>query len=308
MTTPSTEADSPPSSSVSARSLTGPGSVAVAQRLAPGQHSVSSDLAPPPEQRRPPLWRRFNPQRISLGILLLLVGWAAGSALGLIDPRILPSPWATLATGWDLVLDGRLPENLLASLQRAGLGLGIGIVSGLLLALIAGLSRLGESLIDGPVHINRAIPTLAFIPLAIVWLGIGELMKVTLIVLSVLVPIYINTHAALRGLDRRYQELATTVNLSRWDYITKIALPGALPGFFTGLRISVTIAWTALVVVEQINATTGIGFLMNQARLYGQIDIIVVGLAVYAVLGLASDYLVRAAERRALSWRQTVSL
>lgn len=275
-------------------------------RLEPGQHSVSSDISPAPEARSP--WRtRFSPTRISLGIVVLLAIWVTGSATGLIDPRILPAPWTALSTGVSLTENGRLPENLLTSLQRAALGLGIGVIAAVLLALASGLTRLGESLIDGPMNIKRAVPTLAFIPLAIVWLGIGEGMKVTLIVFSVMVPIYINTHAALRGLDGRYQELADTLRLSQREFVTKVALPGALPGFFTGLRLAVTSAWTSLVVVEQINATSGIGFLMNQARLYGQIDIIVVGLVVYAILGVGSDLLVRIAERRALTWRQTLS-
>jgi len=275
-------------------------------RLEPGQHSVSSDISPAPEPRAP-WWQRFSPTRISLGIVILLVIWVSGSATGLIDPRVLPAPWTAVSTGVSLTENGRLPENLLTSLQRAALGLGIGVIAAILLALAAGLTRLGESLIDGPMNIKRAVPTLAFIPLAIVWLGIGEGMKVTLIVFSVMVPIYINTHAALRGLDGRYQELAATLRLSRREFVTKVALPGALPGFFTGLRLAVTSAWTSLVVVEQINATSGIGFLMNQARLYGQIDIIVVGLVVYAILGVGSDLLVRIAERRALTWRQTLS-
>ncbi|MGO2036381.1 MAG: ABC transporter permease [Brevibacterium sp.] len=275
-------------------------------RLAPGQHSVSSDTAPARTPRTP--WRqRLTPTRISLGIIALLAIWIVGSATGLIDPQVLPAPWVAITTGLSLIENGRLTSNLLTSVQRAGIGLGLGIVTAVVLALISGLSRLGESLIDGPMNIKRAVPTLAFIPLAIVWLGIGEGMKITLIVLSVMVPIYINTHASLRGLDGRYQELARTLDLTKREFITQVALPGALPGFFTGLRLAVTSAWTSLVVVEQINATSGIGFLMNQARLYGQIDIIVVGLVVYAILGVGSDLLVRLAERRALTWRQTLS-
>ena len=275
-------------------------------RLAPGQHSVSSDTAPARTPKTP--WRqRLTPTRISLGIIALLAIWIVGSATGLIDPQVLPAPWVAITTGLSLIENGRLTSNLLTSVQRAGIGLGLGIVTAVVLALISGLSRLGESLIDGPMNIKRAVPTLAFIPLAIVWLGIGEGMKITLIVFSVMVPIYINTHASLRGLDGRYQELARTLDLTKREFITQVALPGALPGFFTGLRLAVTSAWTSLVVVEQINATSGIGFLMNQARLYGQIDIIVVGLVVYAILGVGSDLLVRLAERRALTWRQTLS-
>lgn len=159
---------------------------------------------------------------------------------------------------------------------------------------------------DGPIQIKRSIPTLALIPLFIVWFGIGEEMKLIVITTSVLIPVYINTHAHLRSVDARYVELAETVGLSRTAFIRKIALPGSLPGFFTGLRLAVTISWLALVVVEQVNATSGIGYLMTQARTYGQIDVIVVGLVIYGLLGLLGDLAVRTVERKALSWRQTL--
>ncbi len=231
----------------------------------------------------------------------------AGSATGTLDPETLPAPWTVAEAAGDLIADGRLQSNLLASVQRAAIGLGLGVAIGLVLALLAGLSRVGEALVDGPIQIKRAIPTLALIPLFIVWFGIGEEMKLVVITTSVAIPIYLNTHAHLRSVDARYVELAQTVGLSRRGFVRRIALPGSLPGFFTGLRLAVTISWLALVVVEQVNATSGIGYLMTQARTYGQIDIIVVGLVIYGLLGLFGDILVRAAERKALSWRQTLA-
>jgi len=118
--------------------------------------------------------------------------------------------------------------------------------------------------------------------------------------------VYLNTHAGLRGIDLRYVELARTLGLRRAEFVRLVALPGALPGFFTGLRLAVTMCWTALVVLEQINATEGIGYLMTKARDYGQTDVIVVGLVTYAVLGLVSDFTVRFLERKVLSWRRTI--
>ncbi|HMS74044.1 ABC transporter permease [Gordonia sp. (in: high G+C Gram-positive bacteria)] len=241
-----------------------------------------------------------------LGPAVLVSIWFLGSATGFIDERTLPAPWVIGSTAADLWSDGRLPENILASLRLASISLVIGVVAGLVMALAAGLSRLGEALLDGPVQIKRAIPTLAIIPLAIMWFGIGDTMKITIIALAVLIPIYINTHAQLRGVDLRHVELAQTVGLSRLEFIRRVALPGAIPGFFTGLRLAVTTSWLALVVVEQINATKGIGYLMDQARTYGQLDIVVVGLVVYGVFGLLSDTLVRLIERRALVWRRSL--
>ncbi|WP_040777119.1 ABC transporter permease [Nocardia pneumoniae] len=247
------------------------------------------------------------PFGIAVGPTLLVAAWVAGSASGAVDPETLPAPWTVARTAGDLLADGRLHSNLLTSVQRAVTGLGLGVAIGLVLALLAGLSRIGEALVDGPIQIKRAIPTLALIPLFIVWFGIGEEMKLLVITTSVAIPIYLNTHAHLRSVDARYVELAQTVKLSRWGFIRRIALPGSLPGFFTGLRLAVTISWLALVVVEQVNATSGIGYLMTQARTYGQIDVIVVGLVIYGLLGLFGDILVRAAERKALSWRQTLA-
>ncbi|WP_280392532.1 ABC transporter permease [Nocardia brasiliensis] len=261
--------------------------------------------------RRKPAGRRLGPGRpipfgVALGPALLIAAWVLGSASGALDPETLPAPWVVAQTAGDLAADGRLQSNLLTSVQRAGIGLVIGVLAGLILALVAGLSRIGEALVDGPIQIKRAIPTLALIPLFIVWFGIGEEMKLVVITTSVAIPIYLNTHAYLRSVDARYVELAQTVGLSRWGFIRRVALPGSLPGFFIGLRLAVTIAWLALVVVEQVNATSGIGYLMTQARTYGQIDVIVVGLVIYGLLGLFGDLAVRAVERKALSWRSTL--
>jgi sulfonate transport system permease protein len=242
-----------------------------------------------------------------LGPILLLVVWSIGSATGLLDPRVLSAPWTVVTTTGDLIADGRLQSNLWTSAQRAFAGLGIGVLLGTVLALFSGLSRLGEALLDGPIQIKRAIPSLALLPLLILWLGIGESMKVTTITLGVFVPIYIHTHNGLRTIDSRYVELAETVGLSRWEFIRRVVLPGALPGFLLGLRFAVTAAWLSLVVVEQINSTSGIGYMMELARTYGQTDIIIVGLVLYGALGLLSDGAVRLVQRRTLSWRRTLA-
>ncbi|MET9157992.1 ABC transporter permease [Streptomyces parvulus] len=270
--------------------------------------------APPPGPAplRAPRRRRLGPGKPvrygwAIGPVLLLALWAAGSGLGVFDVRSLPAPWTIASTARDLVDNGKLPSHLATSAQRALLGLLFGVTAGLLLALVSGLSRLGEAVIDGPVQIKRSIPSLALIPLLILWFGIGETMKVITIALGVFVPVYIHTHNGLRAIDSRYAELAETVRLGRLGFVRHVVLPGALPGFLLGMRFAVTGAWLALVVVEQVNATSGIGYMMELARTYGQTDVIIVGLVVYGLLGLASDALVRLVERRALSWRRTLA-
>ncbi|MCT4351752.1 ABC transporter permease [Streptomyces sp. Je 1-79] len=242
-----------------------------------------------------------------LGPVLLIAAWWAASAAGVLDPRILSGPGSVVSTAVDLVADGRLQGNVLISLQRAGLGLVFGVLAGVTLAVVAGLSRTGEYLVDGPLQIKRAIPSLAMLPLLILWLGIGEDMKVTVIALGVAVNMYINTYASLTGIDSRHVELAEVLRLSRWRFVRKVVIPGSLPGFFVGLRLGVTSSWLGLIVVEQINATSGIGYMMFQAQQYAQSDVIIVGLVAYGVFGFASDALVRTVERRALSWRRTLA-
>lgn len=272
--------------------------------------SFQAPAIPLPETKR--RRRRLGPGPaipfgLQIGPAALVLIWVAGSGLGLIDPRILPAPWTIVTTFGDLLADGRLQSNFLTSSVRALLGLGFGIVIGLLLAIVSGLSRIGEAFVDGPIQIKRAVPTLAMIPLLMLWLGIGETMKVTIITLGVVVPIYMHTHNALRAIDERYVELAETLRMSQRDFLLQVVLPGAVPGFLLGLRFAVTLCWVSLVVVEQINATSGLGYMIELARTYGQTNIIIVGLVVYAFLGLASDAVVRLLERRLLSWRRTLA-
>lgn len=267
---------------------------------------AAEELSPVRRRRRLSPGRRLPAARL-VGPLLLLVLWAAASAAGTLDTGAVPAPWTVLRTAGHLWTDGTLPTDVLTSLERAGYGFAIGLTAGVLLALAAGLSRTGEALIDGTVQLNRAIPTLGLIPLFILWLGIGETFKIAIIAIVVYVPIYLNTHAALSGIDSRFVELAEVQGLSRFTFIRQVVIPGALPGFFVGLRLGVTGSWLGLVVLEQINATNGLGYLMFQAQNYGQTDVILVGLLIYGVFGLVSDSLVRLVERRVVSWRRTLS-
>lgn len=250
--------------------------------------------------------RKPVPLAAGSGIVLLLAVWTAGSAAGLIDPRVLSAPWTVVTTGVDLAVDGNLLENLWVSLTRAAQGLVWGVLAGVLLALLSGLSRAGEALLDGPIQVKRAVPNLALLPLLILWFGIGEEMKVITIALGVFIPIYIHTHNGLRSIDKRYVELAETLRLGRRQFVTRVVLPGALPGFLLGLRFAVTGSLLALVVVEQVNGTAGIGYMMELARTYGQTEVIFVGLVVYGVLGYTADYSVRLLQRKALTWRRTL--
>jgi sulfonate transport system permease protein len=255
--------------------------------------------------------RRLGPGRripfsLAIGPILLIGLWSLMSWTGRLDPRTLSEPWVVVQTARDLIENGRLQDALKTSAVRAFSGLGLGIAAGTVLALVAGLSRLGEAVIDGPIQVKRSIPTLALIPLLILWLGINEEFKILTIALAVMLPVYIHTHNGLRSIDGRYAELAETVDVGRVEFIRSVVLPGAMPGFLLGMRFAVTTALLALVVVEQFNAISGIGYMIHTASSYGQTEIIVVGLVVYALLGVTADGAVRFIERRALAWRRTL--
>jgi sulfonate transport system permease protein len=256
--------------------------------------------------------RRLGPGRPipygrAIGPVLLIGLWALASGTGLLDPRMLSAPWTVVAAAGDLIADGRLQQHVAASLQRAAYGFAIGVVVGTALAVTAGVSRIGAALIDGPVQIKRAIPTIGLIPLLILWLGIDESFKIVLIAIGVALMMYIQTYAGLTGIDSRYVELAEVQNYSRWEFLRHVVFPGALPGFFVGLRLAVTGSWLILITVEQINALSGIGYMMAQAQLYAQTDVIVVGLAVYGIFGFVSDLALRVIERKVLTWRRTLT-
>jgi sulfonate transport system permease protein len=235
--------------------------------------------------------------------LLILATWQAASSSGLVSTQTLASPLQILATAHALTLDGTLLHNLAVSLARAGCGLALAIAVGITLALLAGLSRLGEDAIDAPMQMLRTLPALALVPLFILWFGIGEAPKILMVALGALFPIYLNFFKGIRSVDPKLLEMSRTLGLSRAQTIRHVVLPGALPDLLVGLRFSVGISWLMLVVAEQVNANSGIGHMMMDAQDFLRTDIILVGLLIYALLGLVSDQFVRILERVLLVWR-----
>ncbi|MFI1920177.1 ABC transporter permease [Nocardia sp. NPDC020380] len=236
--------------------------------------------------------------------VVLVVIWQLAGATGVLPERLLASPLTVVQTAVDLVRDGTLTSAIRVSLQRAALGFVIGAVAGVALALVSGLSRVGEILLDPILQMLRTLPFYGLIPLFILWFGIGELPKVVLVAFGVAIPLYLNTFAGIRSVDGKLAELAQVQQLGKLALIRHIVLPGALPQALVGLRQSLGVAWLALIVAEQVNADAGLGYMINNAREFLRTDIIVVGLLVYSVLGLLTDAFVRLIERRALSWRR----
>ncbi|MFB6516540.1 ABC transporter permease [Streptomyces sp. NPDC056401] len=249
------------------------------------------------KRRSPPRWARRT-----IGPLLLLAAWQLASSLGWLPADVLAPPSTIASAAAGLIGDGTLPAAMGVSLQRVAIGL---VLGGTVLALLSGLSRLGEDLIDASVQMLRTVPWVGLIPLFIIWMGIGEAPKVALIALGTAFHLYLNVYAGIRGVDEQLIEAGGALGLGRWGLVRHVVLPGALPGFMTGLRYSLATGWLALVFGESINADAGIGFLMNQAREFFRTDVIVVCLVVYAFLGLTADLIVRALERLLLQWRPT---
>jgi sulfonate transport system permease protein len=237
--------------------------------------------------------------------------WQLVSSAGLIPADKLPPPATVWRTAVSLVTTnspayGTLQGAMLVSLERMAVGFAVGATVAVLLALVAGLSRLGENAVDPLLQVVRMLPLFGLIPVFIVWFGIGELPKIILIALGAAIPLYLNTFAGIRDVDAKLAEVGRVQRLTRAETIRHIVLPGALPQALTGLRQSLGVAWLALVVAEQVNANAGLGFMISQATQFLRNDVILVALAVYAVLGLITDALVRLLERRALAWRRGI--
>jgi sulfonate transport system permease protein len=289
-----------------------------AARASLAQPSAPRQSAPPPSgDRVRAAGRRSLTQRGQrrkalrlISPLAVLLIWQLISGFGLMSAQKLPPPslvWSTVVT---LVTSsspafGTLQGALAVSLERVAIGFTIGGTIGLLLALLAGLSRIGENAVDPLMQMLRTLPLFGLIPVFIVWFGIGEGPKIILIAIGAAIPLYLNAFAGIRNVDGKLGELAQVLHLSRRELVTQVVLPGAMPQILVGLRQSLGVAWLALVVAEQINANAGLGFMISQATQFLRTDVIIVALLIYCVLGLITDWLVRMVERRALRWRRS---
>jgi sulfonate transport system permease protein len=281
-----------------------PGPTAAAPAVVGGPGGGAAGTVPgrSPSRRRRRGYRLVSPV-VAVGL------WQAASSTGILPASKLVSPASIAHTAYTLVVSnsptyGTLQESLLVSFERWAVGFVIGIAVAVLLAIVTGLSRAGEAIADPILQALRSIPLLGLIPLFIVWFGIGELPKVLFVLLSALFPMYINTFAGIRGVDSKLGELGHVLGLRRSEMLRHIVLPGALPQALTGLQLSVISSLVALVVGEQINATSGLCFMITQAQQFLNNSVIMVALIVYAILGLLLNGAVSLLERKVLAWRR----
>jgi sulfonate transport system permease protein len=238
-----------------------------------------------------------------IGPLIVIGLWQLVCSLGVFSSVEVASPVAVFGASRELWSEGVLQSNLLVSLQRVVFGLAFGVASGAFLAVLSGLFWIGEDLLDPVIQAARSVPILGLVPLVIIWFGVGETPKIFLIALGCTFPVYINTYAAIRGVDVKLVEAGRTFGLNRLGLIGRVILPGALPGLLVGLRFALVACWIIDVVAEEINAQSGLGYLINQAQTTDRTDIMFLCLAIYAVVGLVADAIVRLLEGRLLVWR-----
>jgi sulfonate transport system permease protein len=250
---------------------------------------------------------RFNRWILPLVVpAFILVFWQVMSDRGFLRPSILPSPRTIAQTLQSLLASGELLGHLKVSLLRVFEGFGIGAALGAGLGLAMGLSgRLNRafSLVTG---LLRPIPTIAWIPVLILWLGIDEGSKVTVIAVGSFWPVFMNVLQGVKGTDPKYLEVARILEKSRWTVLGEVILPSILPSLFTGLRVGLGIAWASVVGAELIAASSGIGYMIMYAREVSQPDVMLVGVVTIGLTGLLMDFLVVKLERRLLKWNQRV--
>ncbi|TWS95677.1 ABC transporter permease subunit [Reyranella sp. CPCC 100927] len=232
----------------------------------------------------------------------LVVVWEAASRLGQLPATILPAPSDVLAAAWRLLKTGELSTNIGVSFLRAVSGFIVGGGIGLALGLANGLSSLSEKITDTTLQMVRNVPHLALIPLVILWFGIEEEAKLFLVALGVFFPIYINTLLGVRSVDPQLVEMGRAYGMDRWTLFRRVILPAALPSLFVGLRYGLGIMWLTLIVAETISASSGIGYMAMQAREFLQVDVVVLSIVIYALLGKLADSVARLLERLSLQW------
>jgi sulfonate transport system permease protein len=234
--------------------------------------------------------------------VLLVAAWEYLSRIGYIAPNVLPAPSAVALAGWHALKSGELAHNMGVSTLRALAGLVVGGGIGLALGIANGLSERSRRYTDTTLQMIRNVPHLALIPLVILWFGIDEEAKLFLVALGVFFPIYINTLHGVRTVDPQLIEMGRVYGMSRLTLFRRVILPGALPSIFVGLRFALGIMWLTLIVAETIAASSGLGYMAMQAREFLLVDIVVLAILIYALLGKFADVLTRWLERACLQW------
>ena len=239
---------------------------------------------------------------VPLSVLLLL---ELASRAGWVAANLLPPPSEVLNTLWWLLQQGSLLSHVAASTVRVLVGFAVGAVLALGVGALVGLSHRAERLLDPSFQALRAIPSLAWVPLLLLWLGIDESPKLVLIAIGAFFPVYMGVASGFRDVDRKLVEVARMVGLSSWLLVRRVLLPAAMPSVMTGLRNGLSLGWMFMVAAELIAATRGLGYLLTDGRETGRADIVLAAIVLLALLGKVSDTGMVWVERRWLAWRDS---
>ncbi|HXZ08043.1 MAG TPA: ABC transporter permease [Paraburkholderia sp.] len=220
----------------------------------------------------------------------------------ILPSHLVPAPSSIVQTLWDLG-GVRLARHIGASVIRVYAGFVLGAVLALLIGAAMGLSRRVDALLDPAFQALRAIPSLAWVPILLLWMGIDEAPKITLIAIGAFFPVQLSVVAGIRGVDRKLIEFGEVNRLTRRAMFTRILLPASMPQIFTGLRTGLSLAWMFMVAAELIAATRGLGYLLSDGRETGRPDLVFGAILLLALLGKLSDGAFKAIETRTLSWR-----
>lgn len=261
----------------------------------------------PEEQRTVKPRRELSLLTISsLSIASLLWLWWAVTTAGLIEPLFLPSPQAVLTRGWQLLGEGymnaSLWQHLGASLGRIGLGLLAAVLTAVPLGIAIGRHRIARGIFDPLIEFYRPIPPLAYLPLIVIWCGIGELSKVLLIYLAIFAPVAIATATGVRNVDPTKLRAAQSLGATPAQLVRHVILPSALPDILTGIRIGLGVGWSTLVAAELIAATEGLGFMVQSAAQFLVTDVVILGILVIALIAFALELGLRALQRKLVPW------
>ena len=237
--------------------------------------------------------------------LLILALWQLAVNSEFYSRGQLPPPLDVIAAGRELQDIGLLVPNVAASVQRVAIGWGAGAAAAIVLGLAVGFSRPVEGLLAPTLNAFRAVPSLAWVPLFVLWLGIGDAPKLTLVALGAFFPVYTNLVSGVRQIDRKLVEVGRAYGLRGWSLTREILLPAAFPSLATGLRLGLAQAWLFLVAAELIGANRGLGFLLLDGQNSGRADIILLSIVLLALLGKGTDWLLARGEHRLLRWSDT---
>ena len=269
----------------------------------PATTTKQAQRTPPVVKPRKPLSTRWIS---TLTLATLLLAWWLVTAAGWIEPLFLPSPGDILAKGWLLVtqgyMDASLWQHLGASLGRIGLALVAATLTAIPVGIAIGYNRVARGILDPLIEFYRPIPPLAYLPLIVIWCGIGELSKVLLIYLAIFAPIAIATATGVRTVDPAKLRAAQSLGATNAQLIRHVILPSALPDILTGIRIGLGVGWSTLVAAELIAATSGLGFMVQSAAQFLVTDVVVLGILLIALIAFALEMSLRALQRKLVPW------